>query len=149
MGNFLTRNARESDLPAIGRLMAELVESVDDQEGLDMSMVSENCRILLNDADSHILVAEMGKSVIGVISFAIRRTIIHSGKSGLIDEIVVTRDHRGKGIGKQLINAAVEKCRQLGCCEIEVSTEFTNTRAREFYRSCGFDEIAVFLEKDI
>ena len=149
MAEIFIREAQGSDLPRIEKLMVELIEAMHVQESLDMSMVAENCRTLLNDVDSHILVAEMDGFVIGAINFSIRKTIIHPEASGLIDEFVVVREHRGKGVGKKLINAAVEECRQLGCCEVEVSTEITNTRARKFYKSCGFDEVGVFFEMDI
>jgi GNAT superfamily N-acetyltransferase len=149
MDDTFIREAKESDLPAIRKLMIELIEAVDDKEGFDIDTVSENCRTLLSDADSYILVAETNVSVIGVINFTVRKTLLHPGLSGLIDELVVTKSYRRKGVGKQLIYAAAEKCKQLGCCELEVSTEFTNTNAREFYKSCGFEEIGVLLEKGL
>jgi GNAT superfamily N-acetyltransferase len=149
MDDILIREARESDLPVIKELMTELIEAVDNEEGFDVHIVSENCRTLLSDVNSHILVAETNGSVIGVINFAVRKTLLHSGPSGLIDELVVSKSHRGKGVGKQLIYAAAEKCKQLGCCELEVSTEFTNTNARGFYKSCGFGEMGVLLEKGL
>ena len=149
MTNILIREASGSDLPVIERLMAELIESVDDRERLDIYTVFENCRTLLGDANSHLLVAEINTSVIGVINFTIRRTLLHSGFSGLIDELVVTKSYRGKGVGKQLMHAAIEKCKQLGCCEIEVSTEFANTDAKAFYKGCGFVERGVIFEKDL
>ena len=149
MDNILIREARQSDLPMIEKLMAELSDSVDNDEGFDMDVVSENLRILLRDDSFHLLVAEANGSVVGVISLAIRRTILHSGPSGLIDELVVTGSYRGKGVGGQLINAAIEKCEKLGCCEIEVSTEFTNANARKFYNDCGFEERGVLFEKDL
>ncbi len=34
----------------------------------------------------------------------------------------------------------IEKCRESGCCELEVSTMTRNKKAREFYRKCGFEE---------
>jgi GNAT superfamily N-acetyltransferase len=74
---------------------------------------------------------------------------LHSGFSGLIDELIIAKSHRGKGIGKQLLSSAIEKSRQLGCCEVEVSTEKTNIKAREFYRQCGFIERGVFFEMDL
>jgi len=95
------------------------------------------------------LVAEINGAIIGLIHFTIRKTLLHSGPSGLIDELVVTRSYRSRGIGGQLIDAATQKCKQLGCCEVEVSTEFANTNAREFYRKCGFEERGVILEKDL
>ena len=45
--------------------------------------------------------------------------------------------------------ATIERCRELGCCEVEVSTKMTNTAAREFYKRCGFDEDAVLLETQL
>jgi GNAT superfamily N-acetyltransferase len=61
----------------------------------------------------------------------------------------VTAEHQGKGIGKQLVLAVMETCRQLGCCEVEVSTEQTNLKARQFYRKCGFDKTEILFELDL
>lgn len=149
MNNIYIRKATEADLPIIEKLMIELIESMDNTEGFDKNMVSENYRNLLNDVNSHILVAETSGTVIGFINFTIRRTLLHPALSGLIDELVVANSYRGKGVGKQLIYAAIEKCKQLGCCEVEVTTEFTNTNARTFYKRCGFKEMGVILEKDL
>jgi ribosomal protein S18 acetylase RimI-like enzyme len=84
--------------------------------------------------------------VVGFINFTTRRTVLHGGLSGLIDELVVAEEYRRRGIGKRLVAAAVDKCRQLGCREVEVSTQKTNLEAREFYKDCGFEEHAVLLE---
>ncbi len=149
MNHILIRKANESDLPTIEKIMIELINSMDNKEGIDASVVLENCQSLLKENNSHLLIAEINREMVGFINFTIRRTILHSGPSGLIDEIVVTRNYRGKGVGKQLIGAAIEKCKQLGCCEVEVTTELTNVNAREFYKRCGFEERGVILEKDL
>jgi GNAT superfamily N-acetyltransferase len=88
-------------------------------------------------------------TTVGFINFAIRQTILHRSPSALIDELVVAEEYQGKGAGKQLVLAALEKCRQLGCCEVEVSTEKTNAKAREFYKKCGFEEIGMFFEVNL
>jgi GNAT superfamily N-acetyltransferase len=67
----------------------------------------------------------------------------------LIGDFVVAREHRGKGVGRKLIETAIERCKEMGCCEVEVTTEFTNTDAREFYKKCGFEELGVILEIDL
>lgn len=149
MNNIFIRNAKESDLPIIEKLMIELIESMDNKEGIDIHMVLENCRNLLSDVNSYLLTAETNGGVIGFINFTIRKTLLHCSPSGVIDELVVTRGYRGKGVGKQLVYAAIEQCKQLGCCEVEVSTEFTNTNAREFYKNCRFKERGVILERDL
>jgi predicted N-acetyltransferase YhbS len=111
MNNIRIRKANKSDLPIIEKLMIELIGSMDNKEGIDTHMVLENCRNLLSGVNSYLLVAEMDRTVIGFINFTIRKTNLHSGPSGLIDELVVTRNCRGKGVGKKLIYAAIEKCK--------------------------------------
>jgi|Deesub1362A_J573_1020465.scaffolds.fasta_scaffold00654_8 GNAT superfamily N-acetyltransferase len=149
MSDILIREAEESDLPMIEKLVVELIESMENKEGIELHTVLENCQNLLKDINSHILVAELDGDVVGFINFTVRRTLLHIAPSGLIDELVVTENYRNKGIGKQLINAAIEKCRSIGCCEVEVSTESANTVAIEFYKKCGFEKKGVFLEKDL
>jgi len=149
MTNIIIREARESDLLTIRQLTLELIEAMGNTEGIDIKLIAENCQNLLSEANSHILVAEIGGVVAGFVNFTTRKTILHRGLSGLIDEIIVAKSYRGKSLGKQLLSSAIEKSRQLGCCEVEVSTEKTNIKAREFYRQCGFTERGVFFEIDL
>jgi len=149
MTEILIREAKESDLLTIGKLTLELIEAMGNTEGIDIKLIAENYRNLLNEVNSHILVAEIGGVVVGFVNFTTRKTILHRGLSGLIDELIIAKSYRGKGIGKQLLSSAIEKSRQLGCCEVEVSTEKTNIKAREFYRQYGFTERGMFFEMDL
>jgi ribosomal protein S18 acetylase RimI-like enzyme len=142
-------SARESDIPLIKLLLGELVEVVEDTNGFDLEQSVINIRELMKDPDHCMLVARDQSQILGLISFSNRKTILHPGPSGLIDELVVAKTSRGSGIGKQLTLAAVNKCRELGCCEVEVSTEKSNKRARKFYGTLGFDESGVLLELDL
>jgi GNAT superfamily N-acetyltransferase len=149
MTDIIIREARESDLLTIRKLTLELIEAMGNTEGIDIKLIAENCQNFLNEANSHILVAEIEGVVVGFINFTTRKTILHRGLSGLIDELIVAKSYRGKGVGKELLSSVIEKSRQLGCCEVEVSTEKINIKAREFYRQCGFTERGVFFEIDL
>jgi len=149
MSSICIRKAKESDLPLIKKLITDLIDVLNDRKGVSINTALKNVKDLLNDNNSHILVAEVNGDVIGFINFTIRRTILHSAPSGLIDELVIAKTHRGKGIGRLLLQAAIKKCKGLGCCEVEVSTEFSNTNARKFYKEVGFEEKGVILEKDL
>jgi len=141
--------AQEADLGSIRNLLVELSEAMTDKEGLDIDLSVENCRALIGDPSQYVLVARKGDDIAGFINFSMRKTVMHPAPSALIDELVVSRSTRGSGIGKELIRAAIDISRQLGCCEVEVSTEKSNTKARRFYRACGFDEDAVLLELNL
>jgi len=149
MTEILIREAKEYDMLTIGKLTLELIEAMGNIESIDIKLIAENCRNLLSEVNSHILVAEIKGDVVGFVNFTTRKTILHRGLSGLIDELVIAKSYRGKGIGMQLLSSAIKKSHQLGCCEVEVSTEKTNTKAREFYRQCGFTERGVFFEMDL
>ncbi len=141
--------AQKSDLPAIKRLMAELINAMDDTEGIDVGIALETWEQLLNDARSHLLMATAQETPVGFIHFTIRQTVLHRGPSAMIDELVVTKEYREKGIGNQLVLATIERCKRLGCCEVEVSTEKTNDKARKFYKMCGFEERGILFEAEL
>lgn len=147
--NILIREARKSDLPAIRRLLSELVNAMDDTECIDIRTAFKTCQHLLNDTRSHFLVALTKGTPIGFIHFTIRQTVLHRSPSAMIDELIVTKAYQGKGVGKQLVLATIEKCKRLGCCEVEVSTEKTNVEARKFYKKCGFYKTEILFEVDL
>jgi len=149
MIHTIIREAKKSDLPAIETLTKELIKTINNQKGIDIQHAVNNCKMLINDPYVCFFVAEQNKTIVGFINVTIRKTILHQDLSGLIDELIVAKEFRGKSIGNQLVLAAISKCRQLGCCECEVSTEKTNTKAREFYQKCGFEERGLLFELDL
>ena len=149
INDIIVRKARRTDLPAVRKLLEELVNAMDDTECIDMRITHQTWERLLKDAGSHFLVATAQGSPVGLIHFTIRQTVLHRSPSALIDELVVTNEYQGKGIGKQLVLATIERCKQLGCCEVEVSTEKTNVKARRFYKKCGFDKTEMLFEVDL
>jgi ribosomal protein S18 acetylase RimI-like enzyme len=150
MSNIVSiEETAESDLPAIWALLRELFSTVGNYHGIEHQKVIENYRLLVSDADSYLLVAKAEETVVGFITLRTHQTISHPGLSAVIDELVVSKGYRRQGIGELLVSAVIEKCRQLGCCELEVSTYKSSTEARDFYKRCGFREDTVLFGMDI
>ena len=149
MHDIVIRKGKKSDLPVLKRLLVELINAMDDTACIDMRVAPKHWEHLFRDARSHFLVATAGGTPVGLIHFTIRQTVLHRSPSGMIDELVVSNEYQRKGIGRQLVLAAIETCRQLGCCEVEVSTEQTNLKARRFYRKCGFNKEEILFELDL
>ena len=55
-----------------------------------------------------------------------------------ISDLAVLPEHRGRGIGRQLLGAVERKARQLGCCKVTLEVQENNTRARTVYERAGF-----------
>ena len=113
MNHVVIMKATQSDLSTIYELAIELVESVKDVEGVAKDVVYQNCQNALTNPNSYILVTETEGKVIGFISFMTRKTIMHSHPCALIDELVASKRYRRKGVGKELINVAIEECKML------------------------------------
>jgi ribosomal protein S18 acetylase RimI-like enzyme len=60
-------------------------------------------------------------------------------------EFHVAESHRRRGIGRQLMEAVVEKARQSGFRVVGLETQSTNISAISFYRATGFEIEAVDL----
>ena len=58
---------------------------------------------------------------------------------------IVTVDavRRREGIGKALMDAAVDAVREAGCRRLELITTNDNEDAQAFYRACGFALVAI------
>ena len=55
-----------------------------------------------------------------------------------IHDIAVRPETRGKGIGRQLLNAVAEDARALGCCKLTLEVRADNLRAQALYKDVGF-----------
>ena len=147
--SLLISSAVEGDLDEITELAMKLSEEIDESDQIDIRIIKKNIRQFFKNTDSHFIVARSSNTTIGFVNFTVRKTILHSSRSALIDEFIVEEKFRGKGVGKRLLSEVIKHCRDLGCCELEVSTLMNNQNARDFYRNCGFEEEAVLLEMDL
>ena len=141
------RLATIEDSAVIAQLMTQLIE-VGGYESWQVppEQIENNLRKMADSDAYHVLLAEDEGQVVGLLGLSFRHTLFHPAPSALIDELVVERGHHRRGVGRQLIAEAIERCRAAGCCEIEVSTERSNEAAQEFYRRHGFSHEAVLFE---
>ncbi len=88
-----------------------------------------------------ILVAEHHKDVAGflVLSYVSALT----GLRAWIDDLAVSPNHRRIGIGQALVEAAIQRASRRGATHLFMDTSRGNADARDFYRSCGFEENGV------
>jgi GNAT superfamily N-acetyltransferase len=144
------RQATIEDSAVIAQLMTQLMEAsgYEDRQ-VSPEEIEESLRKMANSDAYRVLLAEDEGQVVGLLSLSFRHTLFHSAPTALIDELVVEQGHRRRGVGRQLVADAIERCRAAGCCEIEVSTERPNEAAQKFYRQHGFSHEAVLFELEL
>ncbi len=100
---------------------------------LDVRATSE----FLRDPRHHIVVAIDGGVVVG---FASAVHYVHPDKplpELWINEVGVASTHRGRGVGKAILQKLLDHARDLGCAEAWVLTDRTNQEASRLYASRG------------
>jgi GNAT superfamily N-acetyltransferase len=68
----------------------------------------------------------------------------HQGLTAEIDEFFVLPQHRGLGLGGQMLATAETQFRAEGCTNVSLELGRGNENARRFYRQHGFDDRAGF-----
>lgn len=75
--------------------------------------------------------------IIGTATLVIYET--PTGLHGWIEDVVVDRFERGKGAGRALTNACLEKASSLGLREVNLTSRSEREAANRLYQAMGFE----------
>lgn len=85
---------------------------------------------------NNVWVLEESGKIIASGTLLLETKLIHAlGIAGHIEDVVVHRDHRGKGLGKAMIDHLVAKAEHQGCYKVTLHCSDDNMG---FYSRCGF-----------
>jgi GNAT superfamily N-acetyltransferase len=91
-----------------------------------------------------IFVAEEGAEIVGVVTLGYSHVLRFGGIYAMIEEFIVSESMRGKGIASQLIAAAIEEARRMGCPELQVNGP--SPLGRPVYLRNGFHEAGLHMK---
>ncbi len=101
--------------------------------------------------DGVVLVAEADGVLTGFVSVWTRYRSSEPeddpAEHGYVSDLVVSANHRGRGIGRALLRAAEARARQAGADTLRVSVKAANTNALSLYSAEGFQSSEIYLEK--
>ena len=89
-----------------------------------------------------ILVAEDNGVLVGYAALVPTLQLQFGARGMELHHLHVDEAVRGRGVGRALIAAAIERARGVGCGFLTVGTHAGNERARLFYEHCGFEAVA-------
>jgi len=116
---------------ALARLLAQLNPNLTPPD-------LERLRRLLADPDVTLLVARDGDEIVGTTTVIVYTTPFWI--KAQLDEVVVDESARGKGVGEELVKAALEVARERGAQIAELQSARTPAReaAHRLYERLGF-----------
>ena len=79
---------------------------------------------------------------IGLVELSSRNIVdgCLSSPVAYIEGLYIEEQHRGKGIGKEVIDAIHDWCKQKGFTELAADTELENIDAQKYFKAVGFKE---------
>jgi ribosomal protein S18 acetylase RimI-like enzyme len=129
------RLASSKDAEVIGRLLHEFnTEFAQPTPAPDW--LASRARLLFDAGDTVVLVAGAPPEGLAVLRF--RHSIWSAGLECYLAELYVVPERRGLGIGRSLMESAVETARQRGADYMFLGTSENDVGARHLYERLGF-----------
>ncbi|MFT4309335.1 MAG: N-acetyltransferase family protein [Candidatus Woesearchaeota archaeon] len=95
------------------------------------------------------IVMMIDDKIIGYSHTIIVSDIQTQGSIGLLTEFVINANHRNKGHGKRLMDETINQCKENGCIELRLTSNFRRGDAHKFYEKNGFSKTAYLYWKTI
>lgn len=137
--------ATTNDFQAIVNLYKQLWQKWDMFDERKLHEIFEND---IENKKKEYMIAKVENDVVGVCSVRFNDDW-HYMKTATIDELIVSKDYRNKGIGRQLLDKACDVAKEKGCYRIELHSNISRTEAHEFYEKYGFEKGSYFFKKKL
>jgi ribosomal protein S18 acetylase RimI-like enzyme len=153
------RGATPADTAAIGRLGALLVRTHHDfdpkrfipatsqtEQGYGSFLGSQ-----IDEPNVVILVAEKDGEVIGYTYAGVEGNdyMALRGPAGVLYDIVVDPAHRGRGVGRMLLDATLEALKARGSPRVVLSTAEKNESAQRLFARAGFRPTMIEMTREL
>lgn len=141
MENLKFRRAKRSDVPDIVRMLAD--DKLGSQRESYTLPLPETYYLAFDaierDANNELIVAECGDAVVGVLQITFIPYLTYRGSwRALIEGVRVDSKMRSQGIGRQLVQWAIERAKERGCHMVQLTSDKKRPEAIQFYESLGF-----------
>ena len=134
------REASPDDLPAVLALYAQ--PDIDKGRVLPLQEAQLLLAQFARYPDYHLYVAcddAQPGAILGSFALLVMHNLAHCGtSSAIVEDVVVSPEQQGRGIGRQMMAWALEQARQAGCYKLVLSSNQKRERAHAFYESLGF-----------
>ena len=135
------RPARADDIPQMCGLLADLF-SLESDFSPDREKQGRGLRLLLNDTSgsSAVFVAERDEKIIGMCSVQVLISTAEGENVGLLEDLIVKSNYRGRGIGTRLLSGIFAWCAAKNISRLHLLRDMDNEEALKFYAGNGWSE---------
>lgn len=133
------RPAQPVDLAALTLLLEDLF-SIEEDFCFDESRQMRGLGQMLNNKRGRLLAAEADGKVVGMCSGQLLVSTAEGGPSVLVEDVIVGRTWRGKGVGTKLMQAVSAWAEGQGASRLQLLADRENASAIAFYGHLGWQK---------
>ena len=131
--------AEPAEADAVARLIAEFGEWWGGLAVTEDEIRASVERIIAGGDGEYLLAAADERSeAAGVCQLRFRWSVWKSAEDCWLEDLYVREHARRTGLGRALVEAAIERARERGCARIELDVNEDNAPALALYEACGF-----------
>ena len=104
----------------------------------DITLTESSLRHIVEDDACHLFIIYCGQEIAGMLTLGVYSS--PTGRKAWIEDVVVDQKHRGKRLGRQLVQYAIEYTRKLSPITLMLTSNPARTEANALYRSEGFEQ---------
>jgi len=134
--NLTIRKGEKKDLPGVLGLVKELALFEKAPEAVTNTLKEMESDAFGEKPVFSFHVAEADGKMVGIAVYFVKYST-WKGKGLYLDDLYVSEQYRGNGIGKKLFDAFVQEARSIGAKQVHWQVLDWNTPAIEFYKKLG------------
>jgi GNAT superfamily N-acetyltransferase len=136
--NLLIRKAIKSDLSAILNLYATVLDKGDVLSVSQATILFDKMKCYPN---YEVYVALIEQQTVGTFALLIMDNLAHQGTpSAIVEDVVVAENYQQQGIGKAMMQYAMEQARTYNCYKMVLSSNLIRSNAHAFYEQLDFQK---------
>ena len=138
MQEVIIREAGGEDVARILELYREA--DIETQDAFTPEEARAHLAVFRRYPNYRVFVAELGGEIVGTYELLIMDNLAKRGRrSGVVEDVAVSPQHQGKGIGRAMMLHARKQCNAAGCYKFVLSSGLQRSRAHDFYDTLGFE----------
>ena len=129
------RIAGPGEAGAVVALIAGFRDFYDEKEPTDATIARVVAELIEDERTDYLLI---GEPAVGLAAMRYRPSVWTGAEDAWLEDLFVVEAERGRGAGRALLGACIERAAERGCKRVQLDANERNEGAIELYESLGF-----------
>jgi GNAT superfamily N-acetyltransferase len=139
VSDYTIRRARREDIGAIVRMLADDQLGATRDDPHDLEPYLRAFEQIDGDPNQLLVVVTSHDEPVGTLQLTIIPGLARRGAlRGQVEAVRIHADHRGSGLGTDLMRWAIDESRRRGCTLVQLTSDVSRTDAHRFCERLGF-----------